>query len=53
MKSKKWRDRIVLLEDQKEVERHKDGTGREVLWQLIILTVSNSFAHEALKAIPT
>lgn len=24
-----------------------------MLWQLIILTVSNSFAHEALKAILT
>lgn len=53
MKSKKWRDRIVLLEDEKEVERDKGGTGREVLWQPIILTVSNSCALEALKAILT
>lgn len=53
MKSKKQRDRVGLLEDQKEVERDKGGTGREVLWQLLILTVSNSCALKALNAILT
>lgn len=53
MKSKEWRDRIVLLEDCKEDERDKGGIGREVQQKLIILTVSYSFAHKALKAMPT
>lgn len=51
--SKEWRDRIVLLGDFKEAERDKCGVGREVQQELIILTVSYSFAHKALKAMLT
>lgn len=34
-----------------EAEKDKGGMGREVQGELIILTVSYSFAHEALKAV--
>lgn len=47
--SKEWWDSVVQLEDYKEAEKDKGGMGREVQGELIILTVSYSFAHEALK----